>query len=123
ARLHVPGGQVIEDVVAEDDRLPEHRVRWVPVVDVRLEGVDDRVLLRLSGRCAWKGEPQDDEEGSGEPECARHEVLLVTSSGCLDEPEVPRDRWAIVTREGKGVSIDGRRRRGASGDRRDASRS
>src|SRR5262245_35607256 len=34
------------------------------------------------------------------------DVLLVTSSVCLDGWEVPRNRCAIVTREGKGLSID-----------------
>src|SRR6266496_4893086 len=58
ARLEVAYGQVIENLVTEDDRLAQHRARWVPGVDVRLERVDDGVILRLRGRGAGKGKRQ-----------------------------------------------------------------
>src|SRR5262249_59166428 len=65
--LEVADGEVVEDVVAEDDRLPEDRVGRVPVVDVRLERVDDGVVLRLGGQggSGPQAQGQDGDAGGG----------------------------------------------------------
>jgi hypothetical protein len=52
ARAHLTGLEVarremVEDVVAENDALAEHRVGRIPVLHVALERVDDRVVLSL----------------------------------------------------------------------------
>jgi len=76
ARLEIAHGQVIEDVVAEDDRLAQHGIGRVPGVDVRLERVDERVVpgLRVCRRRA--AESQKQEQGRSTDERAAHGGLL-----------------------------------------------
>ena len=66
ARLEVAHGEMVEDLVAEDDRLAQHRARRVPGVDVGLERVDDGVVLGLRGRFARQGETSRDQKDESE---------------------------------------------------------
>ena len=47
ACFEISRGQVVEDVVAEDDALAEHRVRGIPILDVALQRIDEGVVLGL----------------------------------------------------------------------------
>ena len=81
--LGVAGGQVVEDVVAEDDALAEHRVGWVPVRHVRQDRVDDGVVLRLRGQVGGQREPESQRENPGEGDGTPHgsPPSLVTVAG------------------------------------------
>ena len=73
--LDVPHREVIVDVVAEDDRFAQDRVGRVPVVDVRLQTVDERLFPRL--RACGRHQGEDDEQAGGERKRAAHESLLL----------------------------------------------
>jgi hypothetical protein len=68
ARLEVPRRQVVEDVVAQDDRLAQHRVGRVPRVHVRLQRVDDGVVLGLRSRGRDGADRREEQGGEHERE-------------------------------------------------------
>src|SRR6266545_3141969 len=78
ARLGVARGQVIEDVVAEDDGFPEHRVGRVPAIDVRLQRVDDGIVLGLSLEPRGRGQGEGEQGGDCQCGGTTHNVLLLS---------------------------------------------
>ncbi|MBI2156307.1 MAG: NAD-dependent epimerase/dehydratase family protein, partial [Candidatus Rokubacteria bacterium] len=74
ARLEIADGEVVEDVVAEDDRLAQDRVRRVPAVHVRLERIDEGVVLRLRHGSGRQDEDEREKQEHREA-AAAHGVL------------------------------------------------
>jgi hypothetical protein len=65
AGLDVARREVVEDVVAEDERLAQNRVGGIPGVDVRLQGIDDGVVLRLGAKRGGHEEAEQQRESEG----------------------------------------------------------
>src|SRR6185295_3275571 len=81
-RPHPPGlevarGQMVEGVVAEDDRLAQHGGGRIPRVDVRLERVDDGVFLGLRLNGTGQRQPQYEHEGEDDGDGTTHGFLLL----------------------------------------------
>ena len=80
AGLEVAGGEVIEDVVAHDDALAEHRVGWVPVLHVALNRVDDRVVLGLRREIDRSEQSGDQHEHRSQRDGVNHDALPLPSA-------------------------------------------
>ena len=76
-RLEIARGQMVEGVVAEDDRLAEHGGGRIPRVDVGLERVDDGVFLGLRVHGAGQRQPEHEHEGKNDGGGTTHGILLL----------------------------------------------
>src|SRR5262249_52481863 len=88
ARLEVANGQMIEDLIAEDDGLAEDRAGRIPGVDVGLQRIHDGVVLGLRRRRSGQGEGEGREQGESKGEATNHGGLLRRG-----ESDVPARRW------------------------------
>src|SRR4029077_9120302 len=79
AGLEIARGQVVEDVVTEDDALAEHRVGGIPVLHVALQRVDDRVVLGLGRDIGGSEEGETEQESESQRDGTSHDVLLLTA--------------------------------------------
>jgi hypothetical protein len=76
ARLEIAHGQVVVDLVAEDDGLAKDGAGRIPRVDVGLQRVHDGVILRLRGRLPGQGEGDQGEQDESKSGGASHDGLL-----------------------------------------------
>ena len=91
AGLQVARGQVVEDVVAEDDALAEDGVGGIPVLDVALERVDDGVVLGLGEDIRGRDQREGQQESGSQRGGTTHEVLLASLElPCRAGPEPRR---------------------------------
>ena len=74
--LDVACREVVEDVVAEDERLAQNRVGGIPGVDVRLQGIDDGVVLRLGAKPGGREEAEAEQQRESEGGDTTHDGLL-----------------------------------------------